>query len=139
MIPPRWLKEQFEAVLTSEINRTKSINDARSYANQTVSRARAKAQAVKSTGSSERKRMGEFVSAEARRFEELLPAYKRNPDLFVRQHRTEVFQRVLTNAQEKIQLPRNFGGEPYELRLKINRTPDKVISIPAPSTSTDSH
>jgi membrane protease subunit HflK len=129
-IPPRQLTEKFAAVLEAEINRTKVINDAKSYTNKTVSVAKAEAEAIKSNGEAERKRLVEFVATEAKRFRELLPEYRRNPDLFVRQHQTEMLQRVLTNVQEKILVPSRTGRQPYELRLQLNRAPDKPKYAP---------
>src|SRR6266568_5580460 len=64
-IPPRQLKDAFAAALGAEVDRAKAINDARSYANQTLSRAEAEAAARISAGETERTRLVEFVAAEA--------------------------------------------------------------------------
>jgi len=137
VVPPRRLAAPFAAVLEAEINRSRTINDARSYASRTVSQARAEAEAIKSDGTSKRKRLVEFVAAEARRFEQLLPSYERNPELFVQQHKTEVLLRVLTNAAERILLPARRGQKPYELRLQLSRAPK--IRNPVPPPPPDDH
>ncbi|MBN8483108.1 MAG: hypothetical protein J0L88_16090, partial [Xanthomonadales bacterium] len=43
VIPPRQLKEAFARVTEAEVRRAKELNDARSYENQTISKARAEA------------------------------------------------------------------------------------------------
>src|SRR6185503_2298598 len=73
-IAPRILKENFEAVLAAEVDRSKLFNEARSYQNQTINKAEAEAKARINTGETERKRLVEFVAAEAKRFTDLLPA-----------------------------------------------------------------
>ena len=137
-VPPRRLAEPFAAVLESEINRSRVINDARSYASRTVSQAKAEAEGIKSNGTSERKRMVEFVGAEASRFEQLLPSYERNPELFTQQHKTEVLLRVLAHAQERVLLPARQGRKPYELRLQLSRAPE-IRNAPRPAPVPDDH
>ena len=138
IIPPRKLKENFEAVLAAEVRSSKEINDARSYENQTLSKARSQAAARVNAGENDRNRLVEFVAAEARRFTDLLPAYNSNPELFIRQHQTEALQRTLANAQEKFVLPDRVNGKPLELRLQVNREPQKQKTAEQPA-ETDKH
>jgi hypothetical protein len=73
------------------------------------------------------------VEADAQRFSGLLAQYNANPALFIQQHQVEVLQRVLTNAQDRILLPRRNDGRPREVRLQINpdaRAP-KPVEMPA--------
>lgn len=138
-MPPRQLQEKFDAVLETEINTSQTINEAKTYANQTLSSARTRASGLLSAGESDRKRMVEFVRAEANRFQDLLPSYRRNPQLFVQQQRAEAFRRILTNVQEKILLPNRTGGKPYELRIQMNRQPQRVNLPSQPAAEGDSH
>ncbi len=124
VIPPRQLRQEFDAVLEAEVRSAQQLNEARTYANETVSKARSEAGARVNAGETARNLLVEFVAAEAQRFEDLLPAYQRNPELFVQQHRAEAMQRILTNAQMKILLPARRGGERVEVRLQLGREPE---------------
>lgn len=121
--PPRQLTKAFATVLEADVRRGKVLNEARSYENQTVSRARSEAQARINAGESERNSMVQSVRAEAERFAGFLSKYERNPKLFIEQRQVEVLQRVLTNAQERIILPKRVDGRPREIRLQINPEP----------------
>jgi modulator of FtsH protease HflK len=134
LIPPRQLKAKFDAVLEAQFNSSKEISDAKSFASRTLSEAKAEAGALESAGETDRKRLVEFVAAEARRFDDLLPAFRRDPDLFIRLQQTEAFRQILTNAQEKILLPNRVGGKPYELRLQLNRAPQPLQPLAPPRT-----
>ncbi len=135
-IPPRQLTAAFAAVLEAEVRRGKGLNDARSYENQMVNRAKSEAAARINAGETDRNRLVEFVAAEAKRFNDLLPAYRSNPEFFIQQRQTEVLQRVLTNAQDKIVLPDRPGGKPVELRIELNREPTKPRTLEPPPADT---
>ena len=124
VIPPRQLTANFDAVLQAGIQRSKALNEAKSYANQMVSAAKGEAAARINAGETERTRLVEFVAADARRFSDLLPAYQSDPQLFVRQRQTEILQRVLTNAEtRKWLLPPATAGKSRTLRLELNEPP----------------
>ncbi|MFN7140680.1 MAG: hypothetical protein ACK4UN_15195, partial [Limisphaerales bacterium] len=93
--------------------------------NETLSRARSEANAIVNAGEAERNRLVQFVAAEAKEFQDLLPAYQANPELFTRLRQTEYLQRVMTNAQEKIYIPGRADGQKRELRLQLNREPQR--------------
>lgn len=123
-IPPRQLKEAFAGVVKAEQTRNKVLNEARSYESQVLSRARAEAQGRVNAAESERAVLVQNISGEARQFEDLLPKYKQNPELFTQQRLNETLGRVLTNVQEKIYLTQGIE----EFRMLINREPQKVKS-----------
>ena len=122
-IPPRQLKQAFDAVVTAGQNRNKVLNDARSYENQVLSKASADAEGHINLAESERARLVNDASSQAQRFSEILPNYQANPNLFVQQQLNQVLSRVLTNAQDKIFLPERADGKSRELRLLLNREP----------------
>lgn len=128
---PRFLKDAFNQVLQSEVERSKKINEARSYENQVVSRAGADAASRKNLAESERARHVQSVAAEAERFKNILPEYDRSPDLFIQKSLTEVIGRVMTNAQDKIYLAGRPDERSRELRLLLNREPLKAKPSPA--------
>lgn len=123
VIPPRQLKDAFARVTEAEVRRAKELNDARSYENQTISKARAEAESRKNLGEAERTRLVEFVAAEVERFTNNLPAWRANRELFTQQRQSEALRIIYTNAQEKVVAPDRGGGR--ELRLQINREPPK--------------
>lgn len=120
-IPPRQLKDAFANVLKSEVTRSKTLNDARSYENQVLSKANADAASRINRAESERVQLVNNITAEAERFNELLPKYRANPDLFVEQRLTETLGRVFTNVQDKIMVPESTDGKSMELRYLFNR------------------
>jgi membrane protease subunit HflK len=126
--PPRQLKDAFANVLKAEVARSKTLNEARSYENQVLSRASADAESRINTAESERARLVSDVSSQADRFNDVLPQYRANPSLFVQQRLTETLGRVLTNVQDKIFLSESADGKPKELRLLLNR------ELPKPKT-----
>jgi len=124
-IPPRQLKDAFANVLKAEVMRSKVLNEARSYENQVTNRAGADAESRINLAQSDRARLVSDMSAQAERFQELLPQYQRHPALFAQQRLTETLGRVLTNVQDKIFLADDPGGNRKELRLLLNREPPK--------------
>jgi len=136
VIPPRQLKEAFAQVSQAEVRRSKELNEARSYENQTISRARADAEARRNAGETERTRLVEFVAAEVERFTNNLPAWRSNRDLFVQQLQADALRTIYTNAQEKLILPERGSGAGREVRLQINREPQKPKVLEPPKGDT---
>jgi membrane protease subunit HflK len=124
-VPPRQLKDAFANVLKAEVMRSKVLNEARSYENQVTNRAGADAESLINLAQSDRARLVSDVSAQADRFQEILPQYQRHPALFAQQRLAETLGRVLTNAQDKIFLTESPDGNRKELRLLLNREPPK--------------
>jgi membrane protease subunit HflK len=122
-IPPRQIKGAFESVLSAELARSRVLNDALTYANQTTNRASADAQAIINNAQSERARLVSEVSSRADQFEKLLPKYLANPALFTQQRLLDVVGRSMTNLQDKIFLPEAADGKRKELRLLLNTEP----------------
>lgn len=118
---PRQLKEAFSNVLKAEVARSKTLNEARSYENQVTNRAGADAKSRIDLAQSDRTRLVNEISSRASQFNDLLPRYQANPNLFPQQRLTETLGRILTNVQDKIFLTEGAAGQPKELRLLINR------------------
>jgi membrane protease subunit HflK len=130
-IPPRQLAERFRAALEASVRSERMINEARSYANESLSRAQGEAATRLGRAQSDRARLVEAVSAEAKRFSDVLPTYRENPELFRRLWLAETVQRVFTNAQERIFLPARADGKSRTLRLDLSREPLKPPPAPA--------
>ncbi len=122
-IPPRQLKPVFDAVVTAGQNRSKVLNEARSYENQVTSKASADAESRVNLAESDRVRHVNEMASQAERFTEILPTYRTTPDLFVQAKLNETLGRVMTNVSEKIFLPERADGKTRELRLLLNREP----------------
>ncbi|MFM1769911.1 MAG: Modulator of FtsH protease HflK [Verrucomicrobiota bacterium] len=131
-IPPRQLQADFARVLEADVRRSKELNDARTFENQTLNQARAGAEGLKSVGEAERTRLVEFVAAEVERFTNNLPAYRSNPRLFTEQRRAESLAMIYTNAQEKIVAPQRGAGGNRTVLLQINREPPKPKVLEQP-------
>ena len=123
--PPRQLKDAFANVLKAEVMRSKVLNEARSYENQITNKAGADAESRINLAQSDRARLVSDVSAQAERFQEILPQYQDHPSLFSQQRLTETLGRVLTNVQDKIFLAESPDGNRKELRLLLNREVQK--------------
>jgi len=124
------LKDAFARVGEAELRRGKEINDAHSYENQTISKARAEAEARRNAGEAERTRLVEFVAAEVERFTNNLPAWQANRALFMQQRQAETLQIIFTNAQETIIAPKGIPGRVNW--IEINREPPKPKVLEQP-------
>ena len=114
------------SVLKAEVTRAKLLDEARSYENQVTNKAGADAESIINLAQSDKVRHVSDVAGQAQRFEEILPQYRRHPELFEVQRLTETLGRVLTNAQEKIYVSDGPSGNRKQLRLLLNREPPKV-------------
>lgn len=128
-IPPRQVKEEFDAVLSAEAERAKSVSDAQGTASRIVNEARGQAAARVNTGETERNRLVQSVAAEAQKFTGLLPEYRKNPEFFRRRLQAETLARVMTNATDKFFLPLSSDDE---LRLQLNRESPRRPAPPQP-------
>lgn len=127
-VPPRQLKDAFVNVLKAELTRGKALDWARSDEIKILSTASADAASRINLAESERKRLVTEVSSRADQFQDLLPKYRANPELFVQQRLAETLGRVFTNAQDKIFVAEAADGNSLELRYNFNREPPKAKS-----------
>jgi membrane protease subunit HflK len=129
---PRQLSDDFNRVLQAEVQRNTAISDARKYENETLNRAKAEARADVNVAEAERKNSVEFVSAEAKRFTDLLPEYRKDPQLFMGLRYVEALQRIYTNVAERIVVQERAGDRSRELRLLLGRDPQKPRTFEQP-------
>ena len=130
-IPPRQLQDVFTRVTTARENRNKILNDARSYENQVLSQAGAEASSITNAAAADRARYVQSITAEAKRFSDLLPKFESNPSLFAQVTLVQAMGPILTNVQDKIFLPERADGKPREMRLMLNREPPQPKTAPA--------
>ena len=139
-IPPRQekVKTAFSAALQAGIKRETLLNEARRYENEVLSKAQSEASARTNSASTDQTRLVEFVAAEAKKFQDLLPEYQANPALFTALRQSETLERVLPGVQEKIFVP-GASGQPRELRLLLSREPMKPKTAPEAPAHEDKH
>ncbi len=130
-IPPRQLQEVFAQVTIARQNQSKQINDANTYLDKTSLAAAGQASAITNEAAAASANYVKYVQAEAGAFNELLPKYESNPNLFVQQRLVEAMSLALTNVHDKIFLSSRPDGKPRELRLLLNREPPAPKTAPA--------
>jgi membrane protease subunit HflK len=122
--PPLFIEDAFDNVLRAQQEGDLKIQEAQSYARGATNRAAGEASALVRDGLTRSNYLVQTLSAEAKSFEGLLPAYERDPELFQQRLLAEVTARVLTNAQMKTYVPQSPDGRPWELRLMVNKEPE---------------
>jgi len=126
VIPPRYVKTDFDAVLAAGEDKGKTILSAQGYAETVVRQAQARANSLVSGSEAEAARFVREVQADANSFTNQLPQYLVNPSLFRQRILTETWQRILAQANDKFLLPERESGKSRELRLLLNREPPKM-------------
>jgi membrane protease subunit HflK len=122
--PPLFIEDAFNSVLQAQQQGDLKIQEAQAYARGATNRAVGEASAVMRDGVTRSNYLVQTLSAEAKSFQGLLPAYERDPELFRQRFLAEYHARVLTNAQLKTYLPQSPDGRPREVRLLLNKEPE---------------
>ena len=122
--PPLFVEPAFNSVLRAQQEGDLKIQEAQSYARGATNRAIGEASAVVQDGMTRSNFLVQTLSAEAKSFQGLLPAYERDQNLFRQRLLAEYTARVLTNAQMKTYVPQRADGKPWEVRLHLNKEPE---------------
>jgi membrane protease subunit HflK len=120
--PPMYLRAKFQEFLQATVKRDKLLIDAESYTNQVSSLARAEFESRTNKANADATLAVQLINAEAKKFQELLPKYQANPDLYTSIRQMETLQKVFASAQDKQVLPH---GQHMEVRIQVNREPRK--------------
>lgn len=128
-VPPLATKIQFEEVQQSEQERSRSINEALGYAQETLGRAVGESNAVISAAIGRSSTTVQSVEADAAYFKDQLPHFLANRNLYTKRLMIETMKSSLTNAQELFFLPPGLDGKNPELRLNLNREPVKATVV----------
>ncbi|MDX1953862.1 MAG: protease modulator HflK [Verrucomicrobiota bacterium] len=126
-IPPRQVKNAFEQAFAADIERRKARDDARAYANRILSTAQGEATGIVNAGQTARTRLVQAIAAEAKYYQDQLPHYRNNKELFAQRLRTEFLSRILTNVEDKILIPERRDGKSREVRLQLSREPQNPV------------
>ena len=121
--PPRQLTDIFAQVTDARQKRAEALNTARNYENLTTNNATASAENRINLAQSAKFNYVTNLVAEAKRFSDILPYYQTNSSLYVQQTFVRMIGPALTNVQDRWYVPAHAGGEPYQLRLELNREP----------------
>lgn len=119
-IPPRYVYTAFANVIAAEQDRGRTITEAQAYASRARNTASGDARRIVNEGRTAAERSLQSVAADAEYFQEQLPHYRSNPELFVARLQTDSMRRILTNAQDRI--VRLDGGQ-RSMWLQLNREP----------------
>lgn len=125
VVPPRQLEDQFTKVVQASQQRDDALNKAKSYAVEVSSKARAESESRTNAALAASSRVVSMAEAEAKQFLALQPQYQRNPQFYMQWRQTEALAKVLTNAQDKMFIPKRPDGKPFELRLELSREPER--------------
>jgi membrane protease subunit HflK len=125
-IAPRQVKKAFADVIAANQDLGKVISQAQGDANGVRNRAVGDAKMVVNAGKAEANRLVQSAAADAQYFQDTLPYYERNPELFLSRLQIESLQRILTNAQDKF-----LRLENRPMWLQLNREP---VKPPPPKT-----
>jgi membrane protease subunit HflK len=123
---PRQLDLAFKNVTDAGQRRSTALTEARSYRDKRLNEAEGEAVARINAARTERNAMISKIKGDADLFNNVLPHYRNNPDLFVQLQLTEVLGRVIAGVDYKMYLPTTPEGKPMELRLNLNREPMKL-------------
>jgi modulator of FtsH protease HflK len=122
--PPADVNKAFNDVLNAQQEGDIKIQEAQSYARGATNKAVGEAFVITRDGVTRSNYITQTVAAEAKSFDDLLPRYESNPELFQQRLLAEAIQRVMTNAQFKTFLPERPDGKPWELRLQLSKEPE---------------
>lgn len=123
---PRYLQPAFESVLSAEMERRQTNDVAQAYASRIRSTAVGEAKAIVNTGETDRTRILQEVASEAKYFNNQLPYYQEDSELFRARLLTEALHQILTNKNvEKFPIVQGRGDQQTEIRLQLSREPQK--------------
>jgi regulator of protease activity HflC (stomatin/prohibitin superfamily) len=149
---PRQVDAAFQAAIKASQDSQKAISEARTYAEKTLNEAAGPVAeklfiAVKDQNISQEEKellWSELAGAAQKRIDEarayqtevvetaranadylrqILPEYRKRPDLVVRQIYWDAIQRILSNADEKFIIQPTEHGRHVQIRVMVNRDP----------------
>jgi membrane protease subunit HflK len=128
LIAPRQVKPKFDEVTTASQEADNARSTAQGYANEIVSRAQGEAAALVNAGVVASNQVVQAVQAETKYLTDQLPYFQRDPQLYFKRLQIEALQRILTNVNvhDKWVMLDGPEGKPREIRLQLNRGPQKL-------------
>ncbi len=115
---PRQVRVAFQASVSASQESEQTISKARTYAENTVIKASALAQEKIAEAQAYRTKVVASARANAEYLKELLPEYRKRPELVAREIYLDAIERIFTNVNEKFVIPKGA-----EWRILVNRNP----------------
>ena len=115
---PRQVDEAFQASHSASQESEQTISKARTYADNTVIGASGLAQEKIAEARAYRTKVVASARANAEYLRQLLPEYRKRPELVVQKIYQDAMERIFTNVKEKFIIPKGA-----ELRIMLNRDP----------------
>ena len=122
--PPIDVEKAFSDVLSAQQKGDQKIQEAETYARIATNGAAGDAAAIIRGGVTRSNYLVQTVAAEAKQFNDLLPRYQADPQLFKQRLLADSMQRILTNAQFKVFLPERADGKLWDVRLQLSKEPE---------------
>lgn len=122
--PPRQVSDAFEEAAKAAQQSARKVAAAEAARAATVEEAKSAATRVVSEAEAEKQRYVKSLAAEAQAFEQVLPAYRRNPNLFVQQRYSAAVAKAISGAKRWVTVKEND-----ELRLLVS--PDQPTPQPS--------
>jgi modulator of FtsH protease HflK len=119
-IPPRQVAAAFNAVVSAEQERSRTISAARAAATRVVNEARGEAAQILAEGETYKTRLVSEVSADADYFDKIYAKYVQEPDVTYRTLLQDGLRRALSGVEQKYIVYETGGGK-QELRLLLGR------------------
>ena len=117
-------EKAFSDVLSAQQKGDQKIQEAETYARIATNGAAGDAAAIIRGGVTRSNYLVQTVAAEAKQFNDLLPRYQADPQLFKQRLLADSMQRILTNAQFKVFLPERADGKLWDVRLQLSKEPE---------------
>jgi membrane protease subunit HflK len=130
--PPAAVIESFRDVQRANTDAERMRNEAESYRNDIVPRARGDAARIVAEGQGAKASSVAQANGEAQRFESVLKAYQAAKDVTVRRMYLDTMEDVLSHGQPLIVDDKLKGLVPY---LPLNVPPPTAVPLAAPASS----
>jgi len=120
---PQQVDEAFQASHTASQESEQLASKARTYADNTIIEATGLAQEKIAEAGAYRKKIVANARASVDYLQELLPEYRKRPELVIRDIYQNAIERIFSNADEKFIIQPTEGAKEIEFRILLNRDP----------------
>jgi len=120
---PQQVDEAFQASHSASQESEQVISKARTYADNTVIEAAGLAQEKIAEAEAYRKKIVANARASVDYLQELLPEYRKRPELVIQDIYRDAIERIFSNADEKFIIQTTEGAKGTEFRILLNRDP----------------
>jgi len=123
IIWPRQVNTAFVALISARQDKQKAISEAQTYADETLIEAAGQAEEKISQAQADRTKVVADARASADYLREILPEYRKRPELVLQKIYQDALEYALNSADEKIIIQPTEGTKGREIRILLNRDP----------------